>query len=190
MLLGMIRAIVLGFIQSIASRKKKARVPALIFLCALWVYACPEKTIIPVLGAQPYDWNPYLFWDCPWCTAEEKHKGIDIIKHYGTPVLAATHGLVIYSGSLGKYGEAMLVLSPKLRVHLYGHLSVRRRFHLPVVCRGSVIGAVGNTGTSDCPHLHYTIFSILPHFWLWERENRGWLKMFYLNPHTVLMQGY
>ncbi len=160
----------------------------LLVLCLQWLYACPEKTIIPVMGAQPYDWNPYLFWDCPWLTNGEKHKGIDIIKKYGTPILASTHGIILYSGDLGKYGKAMIILSPGLRFHLYGHMSRMNRFVFPLVLRGTEIGAVGNTGTSDCPHLHYTIFSPLPDFRLFEKNNSGWLKMFFLNPHEVLTQ--
>jgi peptidoglycan LD-endopeptidase LytH len=167
---------------------KKAFLASLLILVVQWLYACPEKTIIPVMGAQSYDWNPCLFWDCPWLVDGEKHKGIDIIKQYGTPILAATHGIVLYSGNLGKYGKAMIIMSPKLRFQLYGHMSKQHRFHFPIVMRGTVIGAVGNSGSSDCPHLHYTIFTPLPQFQLYEKNNSGWLKMFFLNPHTILTE--
>lgn len=148
----------------------------------------PEKTLIPVAGAGPANWTPELFWDCPWCTPTSKHMGIDIIMNEGTPVLAATHGVVLYNGWLGKYGRAMLVLSPALRVHLYGHLFRGHDSPIPFVRRGQVIGLVGNTGLSDCPHLHYTVFTLVPHPWRFEWGNMGWLKTIVLNPHELLMR--
>jgi murein DD-endopeptidase MepM/ murein hydrolase activator NlpD len=167
-------------------KKSKFFIPSIIALTLFWFYACPEKTIIPVMGAQPYNWNADYFWECPWCTNYYKHKGIDIIVNEGTPVLASTNGIVIYKGWFGIYGKAILLVSPKLRVHLYGHLNSHAKRINPFVMKGTVIGYVGNTGNSDCPHLHYTIFSILPHFWLMEIKNMGFLKMFFLNPDKIV----
>lgn len=168
-------------------KKKEYTAIAVAILSLLLFYAIPEKTAIPVIGANSSDWNPYFFWDCPWCTKYDKHKGIDIIKDEGTPVISSTNGIIIYSGWLGKYGNATIILSPKLRLHLYGHLGVQSRI-FPLVMRGTVIGAVGNTGSSDCPHLHYTIISILPEITLFEKNNMGWLKMFVLNPDRILKE--
>lgn len=165
---------------------KRYSAPLIIFLSLLWLYACPENTVNPVKGAVPGDWNPDFFWDCPWCTRYNKHLGIDIIKDEGTPVEAATDGMILYAGWLGKYGTAVVMISPKLRVQLYGHLRTFNNYLWPFVSRGTVIGAVGNTGTSDLPHLHYTVFSILPRVWLFEPRNMGWLKMFFLNPNDLL----
>ena len=169
-------------------RKSRYFIPSIIAISLIWFYACPEKTIIPVKGAQPYNWNPDFFWDCPWCTKYYKHKGIDIIADEGTPIIASTNGLILYKGWLGIYGQAILMVSPKLRVHLYGHLNSHARRINPFVFRGTVIGYVGNTGTSDCPHLHYTVFSVLPHFWKFEFKNMGFLKMFFLNPDKILVK--
>ncbi len=177
-----------NILKSLAAylHQKKYAVPLILSLSLLWFYACPEKTVIPVQGAAPVDLNPDSFWDCSWCTQYNKHMGIDIIKEEGTPILAAVNGMILYSGWLGKYGRAVVMITPKLQVHLYGHMSRFIDSPWPFVRRGVVIGFVGNTGTSDCPHLHYTIFSILPHVWLFEPRNMGWLKMFFLNPRVVL----
>ena len=167
-------------------KNKKILAAGIAVLSVIWFYACPEKTIIPVRGARPADWNPDFFWDCPWCTRFYKHKGIDIIRDEGTPIVAATDGIILYTGWLGIYGKAVVIMSPKLRVHLYGHMSGQNNYLWPIVFRGTRIGAVGNTGTSGCPHLHYTIFSILPRFWLFEPRNMGWLKIFFLNPDKII----
>ncbi len=165
---------------------KKFIIPVLVLVSLSWFYACPEKTIIPVLGAHEGNWEPDYFWDCPWCTEYDKHKGIDIIMDFNTPVISATPGVIVYSGRFGIYGKAIIILSPKLRFHLYGHLNSVNKYISPFVFRGSGIGHVGNTGESDLPHLHYTIFSILPYFWLFEIKNMGFLKMFFLNPDAIL----
>jgi len=165
---------------------RKVLIPVIIVLSLAWLYACPEKTMIPVVGAHVGDWEPEYFWDCPWCTEYDKHKGIDIIKDFNTPVRSSTPGVILYSGWFGKYGRAIIILSPKLRLHLYGHLNSQNTFISPFVFRGSEIGYVGNTGDSDLPHLHYTIVTILPYFWLFEINNMGFLKIFFLNPDTIL----
>ena len=165
------------------------RVPVMIaVVCLLWFYACPEPTIVPVRGAHTTDWESDYFWDCPWCTRYEKHMGIDIIKDAGTPVVASTHGMIVYKGWFGKYGKVVILVSPKVRIHLYGHLNRQVESFNPFARQGSVIGLVGSTGLSDLPHLHYTIVSVLPHFWRFEITNRGWLKMFFLNPDDIMEQ--
>ncbi len=52
---------------------------------------------IPVVGASAADWNPRSFWYHPWGRSG-MHKGIDIFAGEGVPVLAATNGVVVYTG--------------------------------------------------------------------------------------------
>jgi hypothetical protein len=54
---------------------------------------------IPVEGATVADWNRDTFWHHPWGRSGV-HKGIDIFAKEGTPVLAATGGVVLYAGTL------------------------------------------------------------------------------------------
>lgn len=97
----------------------------LVFLCvgaAGWLI--PEPIVIPVKGAGINSWNPDTFWHEPWGSSVT-HKGIDIFAPEGTPVVAATHGLVLFVGVLGKGGKVVVVLGPKWRLHYYAHLQLQ-----------------------------------------------------------------
>jgi murein DD-endopeptidase MepM/ murein hydrolase activator NlpD len=85
------------------------------------------------------------------------HTGIDLSAPTGTPIRAANSGAVIFSGwnSWG-YGYAVvLVHGPFLT--LYGHMSQINVGCGQLVSAGQVIGAVGSTGNSSGPHLHFEI---------------------------------
>jgi peptidoglycan LD-endopeptidase LytH len=63
-------------------------------------FVIPEgQRQIPVAGASYKDWNPQSFWYHPWGRSGV-HKGIDIFAKEGTPTIAATSGLVVYSGTI------------------------------------------------------------------------------------------
>ena len=72
----------------------------------------PETPTIPVQGATTRDWHPQSFWYYPWGRSGT-HKGIDIFAQEGTPVLAATHGLVVHTGVDSLGGNIVLVLGSK-----------------------------------------------------------------------------
>lgn len=149
----------------------------------------PEEASIPVQGASPRDWNPKSFWYEPWGVSGV-HKGIDIFAPQGKPVLAATPGLVVYRGELGQGGQVVAVLGPKWRIHYYAHLSSfadSPRW----VQSGEPVGAVGTSGNAagKPPHLHYTIYSLIPLPWRFSTGTQGWRKMFYLDPGAVLKNG-
>ncbi len=76
----------------------------------------PEKLVIPVQGATSKDWNHNTFWYEPWGRSGV-HKGIDIFGAKNTPVVAATSGIVIFSGELNRGGKVVAVLGAKWRVH-------------------------------------------------------------------------
>ncbi|PCJ29978.1 MAG: hypothetical protein COA90_10730 [Gammaproteobacteria bacterium] len=148
----------------------------------------PEKIIIPVKGATSNDWNHQSFWFEPWGTSGT-HKGIDIFGTKGTPVLAATSGIVLFSGELGKGGNAIAILSPKWRIHYFAHLNENIVAAGDIVNITNQIGTLGDSGNAagKQPHVHYSILSIIPIPWLASSETQGWKKMFYLNPHEKLM---
>lgn len=85
------------------------------------------------------------------------HTGVDLSAVTGTPVKAANGGVVIFAGwnSFG-YGST-IVLSHGPFTTLYGHLSGINVGCGQVVSAGQVIGAVGSTGNSSGPHLHFEI---------------------------------
>lgn len=83
------------------------------------------------------------------------HQGIDIGAPTGRAIVAAESGEVFYSGSLGGYGQAVLVDHGGGLVTLYAHQSRRAASVGESVGRGEVIGYVGSTGNSTGPHLHF-----------------------------------
>lgn len=88
------------------------------------------------------------------------YNGIDIAAPVSTPVVASSDGKVIIarsSGYNGGYGLYVAVSHSNGTQTLYAHLS---RVNVSVgqyVSQGQVIGAVGNTGRSTGPHLHFEV---------------------------------
>lgn len=88
------------------------------------------------------------------------YNGIDIAASTGTNVLASASGEVILSRSFGYnggYGQYIVVKHPNGTQTLYAHLSQNYVFAGQNVVQGQVIGAVGNTGRSTGPHLHFEV---------------------------------
>lgn len=160
-------------------RKSLLVLAVIVALGLVW----PAKTIIPVAGATAADWNKDTYWYEPW-GASGVHKGIDIFAPSGQPVIAATGGIVVYSGTLQIGGEVIAVLGPKWRIHYYAHLDSRDVTAGSFVARGDQIGAVGNSGNAagKPSHLHYSMVTPVPYPWRVNRSTQGWKRMFYLNP--------
>ncbi len=101
--------------------------------------------------------SPYGIRRDPFTGKKRFHEGIDITNRIGTPVLAPADGIVTFAGRNGGYGN-VIYISHGLGVSTrYGHLS---KIYVKVgqhVQRGDVIGAIGNTGRSTGPHLHYEV---------------------------------
>lgn len=150
-------------------------------------FLVPERLVIPVEGATTSDWNDATFWYEPW-GASGVHKGIDIFAPEGKHVLAASGGLVTFSGNNSRGGNVILVLGPKWRLHYYAHLEASTASFGEYVSRGEAIGLVGDSGNASGKqsHLHYVILSIFPYPWLMDTQTQGWKKMFYLDPNRKL----
>ena len=88
---------------------------------------------------------------------QQFHRGIDLKGKSGTTVLATADGEVIYSGEDGKYGITVRLLHEDGYVTVYAHLSEQVVERGERVILGQKIGAVGSTGASTSPHLHYEV---------------------------------
>jgi len=91
----------------------------------------------------------------PILKVRRPHLGIDYAAPQGTPVMAASDGVVIAAGWSGGYGRIVRLRHANGYQTLYGHLSrisVRRGQR---VSQGQKIGAVGKTGLATGPHLDY-----------------------------------
>ncbi len=85
------------------------------------------------------------------------HSGMDIAAPTGTEVVATADGLVFSAGRDAGYGNAILINHGNGMTTKYGHLS---KIYVVVgqdVKRGQIIGAVGSTGRTTGPHLHYEV---------------------------------
>ncbi len=83
------------------------------------------------------------------------HAGIDISAPTGTPIRAADSGTVRVAGSVGGYGNYTCIQHTGSLSTCYGHQSSIGVSVGQGVRQGQTIGAVGNTGNSTGPHLHF-----------------------------------
>lgn len=88
------------------------------------------------------------------------HKGIDIANPVGTPVIAAADGVVSRAGTLGSFGTVVMIthsMNGQTFTSVYAHLSIMNVSAGQRVSKGQQIGAIGMTGTTSGPHLHFEI---------------------------------
>lgn len=85
------------------------------------------------------------------------HAGLDFGADYGSPIKAADSGIVIFAGWYGGYGQAVIVDHGSGITTLYGHASELYVSEGQTVQRGQVIAAIGSTGLSTGPHLHFEV---------------------------------
>ena len=85
------------------------------------------------------------------------HSGIDIGAPYGSPVIAADSGVVIYAGVMSGYGNVIVIDHGGGLATTYNHLSSFYVGDGQSVSRGSQVGAVGCTGYCTGPHLHFEV---------------------------------
>lgn len=88
------------------------------------------------------------------------HNGIDFGGPVGTPIVAAATGTVITASGGGPYGNHVMIahqLNGKTYTTVYAHMSSLNARAGQRVSQGQQIGALGSTGNSTGPHLHFEI---------------------------------
>lgn len=93
----------------------------------------------------------------PFNGSSDFHPGQDIAAPTGTPIMAPADGQVTFVGRKGGYGNFVVIDHGNGLVTRYAHLSSFQVSEKQMVRRGEVIGAVGSTGRSTGPHLHYEV---------------------------------
>lgn len=83
------------------------------------------------------------------------HRGVDYAAPTGTPAYTVGDGVVEFAGVQGGYGNVVIVRHNGNHKTLYAHLSRIQVRKGQSVTQGQVIGAVGSTGWSTGPHLHF-----------------------------------
>ena len=85
------------------------------------------------------------------------HTGLDMAVSMGTPVYAAASGTVTFAGYKGSYGYLVIIDHGNGYQTYYAHCSALYVSAGQSVAQGQNISAVGSTGNSTGPHLHFEI---------------------------------
>ncbi|MBQ7568437.1 peptidoglycan DD-metalloendopeptidase family protein [bacterium] len=101
--------------------------------------------------------SPYGYRIHPIFGTMRFHSGIDIGAYYGSSILAADSGIVIEAGWIGGYGNTVMIDHGGGYSTLYGHCSQLYVHPGQMVSQGEAIAAVGSTGNSTGPHLHFEV---------------------------------
>lgn len=91
----------------------------------------------------------------PFLGRPAMHTGLDFRAAMGDPVRATANGKVVSSGWAGGYGRMVEIDHGNGLATRYGHMSEINVKVGDQIKIGQVIGAVGSTGRSTGPHLHY-----------------------------------
>jgi murein DD-endopeptidase MepM/ murein hydrolase activator NlpD len=107
-----------------------------------------------------FDWAP-----------NANHSGIDVDGDLGQPVYAVDNGVVVYAGwNNWGYGNVVVINHGNGWQTLYAHLSAFNVGCGQSVYQTNVIGAIGSTGNSSGPHLHFEMMyngtKVNPHDYL------------------------
>ncbi len=101
--------------------------------------------------------SPFGMRADPFGHGFKMHSGVDIGAPMGSTITAAAGGRIIFAGWYGGYGNAIIIDHGGQTSTLYGHCSQIFVSQGQDVERGQAIGAVGSTGESTGPHLHFEV---------------------------------
>jgi len=116
-----------------------------------------NRFIKPVRGARISSKFSYKRWH-PILHKYRPHLGVDWAIRRGAPIYAVDDGKVIYSGWIRGYGKSIKIRHKGGFVSLYAHQSRLKVKRGKYVKRGEIIGAVGSTGRSTGPHIHFGLY--------------------------------
>ncbi len=101
----------------------------------------------------PFGYRPEL----AYLGAGSFHNGMDIGANWGEDVLAAQSGTVVTATTMWGYGNVLMIDHGGGMVTVYGHLSEIYVSQGQDVQVGDVVAAIGSTGISTGPHLHFEV---------------------------------
>lgn len=93
----------------------------------------------------------------PFTGKKQFHAGLDIAGEAGTPVIASADGRVVFAGPKGPLGRSIIIDHGHGIRTMYGHNSELFVKRGQKIHRGDRIAALGTTGRSTGPHLHYVV---------------------------------
>jgi murein DD-endopeptidase MepM/ murein hydrolase activator NlpD len=101
--------------------------------------------------------SPFGHRNDPIAGLRAMHEGLDFSAEPGTPVVVAADGVVLAANYHPDYGNVIDVDHGDGLTSRYAHLSRIDVKPGVLVKRGAQIGALGNTGRSTGPHLHFEV---------------------------------
>ena len=93
----------------------------------------------------------------PFTGAGAMHYGLDFRGPIGSPIYAAAKGKVTFVGRKSGYGNVVEITHGNGLMTRYAHMSNFAARRGQTVDAGTVIGAIGSTGRSTGPHLHFEL---------------------------------
>lgn len=108
-------------------------------------------------ASAPMITSSYGYRRDPFTGRGAMHSGLDFKGPIGAPIYAAAKGVVTFVGRKSGYGNVVEVSHGNGLMTRYAHMS---RFATTVgtkVEAGDIIGAIGSTGRSTGPHLHFEV---------------------------------
>ncbi|WP_272884855.1 M23 family metallopeptidase [Candidatus Rhodoblastus alkanivorans] len=119
--------------------------------------ALPYAPVRQPLPGQLEVTSPFGYRIDPFFGRPALHTGMDFHGAYGEPVHATAAGRVAFAGVAGGYGNMVEIDHGAGLATRYGHLSRIDVRQGQSVKAGEEIGAIGSTGRSTGPHLHYEV---------------------------------
>jgi len=106
----------------------------------------------PAQLSSTYGWRRLAF------QAESSvHEGLDFAAPSGTPILAASGGVVRTAANQGSFGNLIEIDHGEGLLTRYAHAKVLLVKKGDLIRRGQMIARVGSTGLSTGPHLHFEV---------------------------------
>jgi murein DD-endopeptidase MepM/ murein hydrolase activator NlpD len=103
--------------------------------------------------------SPFGFRIDPITGRSAWHTGLDFQAEPGTPILAAAGGVVVVQEYHPAYGNMVEIDHGNNLITRYAHASATFVKKGDLVKRGQKIAAVGSTGRSTGPHLHFEVLA-------------------------------
>ena len=115
-----------------------------------------QPTAMPIAAqaqlSSTYGWRRH-----PFLAEPSVHEGLDFAAPMGTPILAASGGIVRIAANHGSFGNLIEIDHGEGLITRYAHAKVLLVKKGDLVRRGQLIARVGSTGLSTGPHLHFEV---------------------------------
>jgi len=102
--------------------------------------------------------SPFGYRADPFTGTRSFHTGIDMAAPFGTAIRAAMSGTVVAASYSSVFGNYVIVRHINGYQTLYAHMSATSVKVGQEVSQGQRLGALGSTGYSTGPHLHFTVY--------------------------------